>query len=365
MKKTTIIYQGLLLAIACCLIALPLVEVPISVSARGSVRPRQENIQVISLVSGRIIQSSLIQNNQRVNKGDTLLVVTSATLASKKAHQQQLRQDYVAQIVDLDNLLSQNGKTLHTALYQMELASLQQKIAEIETQITLARRELDRNSALYKDGVVSLAEYEKSLYQHAQLVEQQNSLTEQQHATWQSKKRELEQQLISLSSEIDVMEIEEANYVVKATASGRITNLEGFQPGNYLVQGQHLADISTEESLVAECFVPSASIGFIHIGQAVKFQIDTYNYNQWGMLDGEVVDINTNVVVDEQTGQSFFRVRCRLHQNYLMLKNGYRALVGKGNTYTARFYLLDRTLWQLLFDRVDDWFNPHLKDQVS
>ena len=59
----------------------------------------------------------------------------------------------------------------------------------------------------------------------------------------------------------------------------------------------------------------------------------------------------------------FFVVRCQLDQHYLSLKNGYQAQVGKGNTYTARFYLTDRTLWQLLFDRVDDWFNPNLKDQ--
>ena len=42
--------------------------------------------------------------------------------------------------------------------------------------------------------------------------------------------------------------------------------------------------------------------------------------------------------------------------------NSYKGKIGKGMTLTARFYLLDRTLWQLLFDRVDDWFNPNLKN---
>ena len=50
-----------------------------------------------------------------------------------------------------------------------------------------------------------------------------------------------------------------------------------------------------------------------------------------------------------------------MDKNYLQLKNGYKGQIGKGMTLTARFYLLDRTLWQLLFDRVDDWFNPNLK----
>jgi len=363
MKKTTIIYQCLLLGVILLLIALPLIKVPISVSARGAIRPNQENTKIISLVSGRIVLSTLYENNQLVHAGDTLLIVTSEALYSKKDHQQRLRGDYEAQLRDLDCLINQNPTKVQTGLYQMEWSALQQKIAEVQTQITLAKKELDRNNILYKDGIISLAEYEKSIYQHEQLEGQRNALKEQQFAVWQSKKRELEQQLISLSSDVVAMEIEEDNYVVKAPVTGRVTNLQGFQTGNYLIQGQHLADISTEESLVAECLVPTSAIGYIYPGQSVKFQIDTYHYNQWGMLDGKVHNINNNLLANEQTGESFFVVRCQLDQNYLSLKSGYQAQVGKGNTYTARFYLTDRTLWQLLFDRVDDWFNPNLKDQ--
>ena len=42
------------------------------------------------------------------------------------------------------------------------------------------------------------------------------------------------------------------------------------------------------------------------------------------------------------------------------LQSGYKGKISKGMTFTARFYLVERTLWQLLFDRVDDWFNPNL-----
>ncbi|WP_164112805.1 MULTISPECIES: HlyD family secretion protein [Sphingobacterium] len=365
MRKTIIIYQILLLGIALAVVALPLIKVPISVSARGTVRPNQENTKIISLVSGRIIKSALYTNNQLVHQGDTLLIITSETLHSKKDYQQQMRQDYESQLRDLKSLVNHTPQAVQTGLYQLEWSALQQRLSEIQTQITLAKKELDRNSTLYQDGVISLAEYEKTLYQHEQLQGQRNALREQQFATWQSKKRELEQQLISLSSDVATLDIEADNYIVKAPVTGRITNLQGFQSGNHLMQGQHLADISVEDALVAECLVPTSAIGYIQTGQAVKFQIDTYHYNQWGMLDGEVLDINNNLMTNEQTGESYFVVRCKLAQHHLSLKNGYRGQVGKGNTYTARFYLTDRTLWQLLFDKVDDWFNPNLKNQYS
>jgi len=362
MWKTKLIYQSILLAVVLLMLSLPFVKVPISISARGTIRPNQENTKIISLVSGRIIMSSLYENNQHVHAGDTLLIITSKALYSKKDYQQRLRNDYMVQLRDLDYLINKTPKEVQTGLYQKEWSALQQKITEIQTQITLAKKELDRNTSLYNDGVISLAEYEKSIYQHEQLEVQRNSIREQQLAVWQSKKSELTQQLISLTSDVAAIEIEEDNYIVKAPITGRVTNIQGFQTGNYLIQGQHLADISTEESLVAECLVPTAAIGFIHSGQLVKFQIDTYHYNQWGMLEGNVHDINNNLFVNEQTGESFFIVRCELKRKFLSLKNGYQAEVGKGNTYTARFYLTDRTLWQLLFDRVDDWFNPNLKD---
>jgi len=363
MKKTTIIYQCLLLGFVFLLLAMPLIKIPISVSARGTVRPVQENTRVVSLVGGRIVMSSLYENNQPVRAGDTLLVVASESLYSKKDRQQRLLGDHEAHIRDLGHLIAQNPEKARTALYRMEWSALQQKVAEIQTQVALARKELDRNTSLYGRRVISLAEYEKTVHRHEQLEGQRNSLIEQQYAVWQSKKRELEQQAISLASEVEALAIEERDYVVKAPVTGRVTNLQGFRAGNHLIQGQNIADISTEEPLVAECLVPTSAIGFIYVGQSVKFQIDAYHYNQWGMLEGKVSDINNNLRVNEQTGESFFTVRCRLDRDYLSLKNGYRAKVGKGNTYTARFYLTDRTLWQLLFDRVDDWINPHLMDK--
>lgn len=48
-------------------------------------------------------------------------------------------------------------------------------------------------------------------------------------------------------------------------------------------------EISPEQNLTIECSVSPKDIGFIHKGQKVKFQVDTFNYNQWGLLEGEVL----------------------------------------------------------------------------
>jgi len=250
---------------------------------------------------------------------------------------------------------------LQTGQYQRELSAMQEKIAQIQTQLSLAQKDFDRAATLYTQGVIPKAEYDKYYYDYQGLKRQISGTREQQIAQWQTQKREVERQISSSGSEVQRINQEQKNYIITAPISGRLVNFSGIQKNNFLTQGQDIGEISPEVSLVAECLVSPKDIGFIHTGQNAKYQIDTYNYNQWGLLEGKVSEIDQNIKINEQTGEAFFRVICQMDKNYLQLKNGYKGQVDKGMTFTARFHLIDRTLWQLLFDRVDDWFNPKLK----
>ena len=107
-----------------------------------------------------------------------------------------------------------------------------------------------------------------------------------------------------------------------------------------------------------ECYVSPTDIGFIKIGQHVNFQLDAFNYNQWGMSSGEVIDISKDIIIVNE--QPVFRVRCSLHNKFLYLKSGYEGSLKKGMTLTGRFQLTNRSLWQLMFDKIDNWLNPAL-----
>ncbi|UIR56373.1 HlyD family secretion protein [Sphingobacterium sp. SRCM116780] len=360
MGKSKIIYLILLLLILVGLFCLPLVKIPISVSAKGIIRPIEENSKVSLAVGGRVLNANIFENNQQVNKGDTLLVIAADQISNKTTQQQLLASDYALQLADLNKLVRGQRSGLQTGQYQKEAASLFQRLGELKAQTTLAEKEYQRAKNLFDQGVASQAEYEKALYNYQQLKSQSNSITEQQLAQWQGQKRDIERQMLNVNTEAKQLEIESDNYIIRAPISGRLNNYSGIRQGNYVTVGQEIVQITPENRLIAECMVPSSEIGFIKQGQKVRFQIDTYNYNQWGMIDGKVLDIDQNIVVNEQSGASFFKVRCKLDKNFLKLRNGFKATISKGNTLTGRFYLTDRTLWQLLFDRVDDWFNPNL-----
>ena len=340
---------------------LPLTNLPVSTSSRGVIRSQTENTKIVSVVGGRVITNDLQRNNQQIKQGDTLLVVTAEQLDTQKSLQSNQSSDYSAQLQDLNRLTRGQYGGLQTGQYQRELSAMQEKIAQVQTQLSLAKKDYDRASLLYNQGVIPKSEYDKFYYDYQGLQNQVSGIREQQLAQWQAQKRDTERQLRSLGSEITRINQEQKNYIITAPISGRLVNYSGVQKGNFIVQGQPIGEISPEENQVAECMVSPKDIGFIKKNQKVKFQIDAYNYNQWGLLEGKVVDIDQNITVNQQTGEAYFKVRCVMDKNYLQLKNGYKGQIGKGMTLTARFYLLDRTLWQLLFDRVDDWFNPNLK----
>ena len=359
MSKT--INLTILVLVIVTLISLPIIQLPISSSSRGVVRSVQENTQLTAVVSGRVIETKLEKNNQNIHKGETLLVVTAEQLDTQKNLQSNQSADYQAQLSDLQKVSNGNFTGLQTGQYIREVSAMQEKIAQVQTQLSLAKKDYDRANLLYNQGVIPKSEYDKFYHTYQGLQSQVSGIREQQLAQWQAQKREVERQIRSLRAEVQRIDQEQKNYIITAPISGRLVNFSGIQKGNFMIQGQNIGEISPEESLVAECLVSPKDIGFIKVGQKVKFQVDTYNYNQWGLLEGKVKEIDQNITVNQQTGDAYFRVLCTMDKNYLQLKNGYKGKIGKGMTLTARFYLLDRTLWQLLFDRVDDWFNPNLK----
>ncbi|WPC11395.1 HlyD family secretion protein [Riemerella anatipestifer] len=228
-----------------------------------------------------------------------MLIITAEQLDTQKSLQSSQILDYQAQLQDLNKLTRGQYSGLQTGQYQRELSAMQEKIAQVKVQLELAKKDYNRALSLYNQGVIPKAEYDKFYYDYQGFLTQISSIREQQLAQWQAQKREVERQLRSLDSEVQRINQEQKNYIITAPISGRLVNFSGIQKGNFIIQGQTIGEISPDKSLVAECFVSPKDIGFIKQGQGVKFQIDTYNYNQWGLLEGKVKEIDQNITVNQ------------------------------------------------------------------
>ena len=149
-----------------------------------------------------------------------------------------------------------------------------------------------------------------------------NSFVNQQKATWETQKRDLENQVNNLKGTVAKIKVEENNYFILAPVTGTIESFIGLQVGSFVNASQPIANISPADNLIVESSVSPSDIGLIQKNQKVKFQIDAFNYNQWGLLEGKVIDVDKNITIQEN--QAFFKVRCGLNSKTMQLKSGYK-----------------------------------------
>lgn len=354
-SKSLSIYLVIILGIILFLILLPIIKVDISSQSRGIIRSNTDNVPVSTVVSGRV-NGVFLKNNAFVKKGDTLVKISKESLESDKKTQDTLFNSVSASLKDISNLLKDRGSNLSTSAVREDLFKFQSGKNELASKVSQAQINHDRNKILYNKDIIAKADFEKFEYELrlSQLALQ--SFISQQKSAWENQKRDLEERLKNLNGTVAKINVESGNYVVLAPISGTIENFSGIQKGSYINASQPVATISPADQLIVESNVSSNDIGLIKINQEVKFQFDAFNYNQWGLLEGKVKDIDRNITI--QGDQTYFKIRCALDSQTLQLKSGYKAHVSKGMTLTTRYIITRRSLFDLLFDKLDDWLNP-------
>jgi HlyD family secretion protein len=353
--RSKIIYLVVVLTVTMAISLLPFIYVQVSTQARGMIRTSNENNPLQSAVYGEITKIN-ISENAEVRRGDTLLVLNSENIQVQiERIKEKISEDSVF-LNDIAFLLTGNYGHLQTPKYLNEKNLYQTTLQEHQIKIDYLKNELSVTENLYKKAVASQSEYLQYKNSYETAVLQRNNQREQFHNRWQAEHTNYELEIRELQSEIRRLEEEKTKYVIKAPASGSIIQFSGVQPGSFIPPGQTIATISNDAALLVECYVSPADIGYIRKNQAAVFQMDAFNYNQWGMARGQIMEISNDIIT--VNNEPVFRVRCSLDTPVLQLKNGYRGHLKKGMTLTGRFYLTDRSLWQLLFDKVDNWMNP-------
>lgn len=356
-SNVKIIYLLVLLLLLSIVAILPVVKVNITQQGRGTIRCLEENNNVVAAIYGQVAENRL-HENLNVNKGDTLLILNEDKVDQDIASIKQrleLNQQYQE---DLKFLLKGKSKIIKTFLYQNELAEYNQKLIKLDAEIKQKAKDYRINKELFDKEVVAKLEFEKIEYTWQQSLQNKQLYIKQKTLKWQSSLRDLKHESIELKSRIALNTKEKINYVITAPITGVITHFTGIQQGNFIAPGQSIAQISPNSELLVECYLSPSDIGYIHKDMNVTFQLDAFNYNQWGLASGKVLEISPDIFQIED--KVFFKVRCSLDQDKLILKNGYEGNLKKGMSLTARFNVTERTLFQLLYDKVDDWLNPRL-----
>lgn len=359
--RSQIIYISVLVILIAALISLPYIKISVSTNSSGIVRTVAEKSDFKAITSGRV-SAWLVKENQKVETGQNLVVLASEMLDSKISlvkFQQIEKQEFIHDLgiltrLDSVNLLSVRG--LRSSLYAQQYNQLNYQLQESLQQQRKIKKELDTDRMLYKEKIISMREFDEKEYTYKRLLAEYRSTIERQLSQWQSDLTTHQIAIAEIQAQESQLLKEKELYTIKAPVSGTIQQLVGKYPGSYVQAGEGLGLISPDSSLLVECYISPKDMGLLKKGMKVTYQIDALNYNDWGFAYGEINEIANDFEVIEK--QPVFRVKCRLDTRSLKLKNGYATTLKKGMTLRARFIVTERSLYQLLYDKVDDWLNP-------
>lgn len=362
-KRHYYVYTFVLLLVIAAVAALPFVSTTISVNAQGITRPASERTEVNNVVAG-IIDKVYYREGDTVTKGAVLL-----RIRDNISHSKRIMNDFgIGQSEDFIHdlkilMVAKLNDTTYTQLiaplYKEQLSQYLSAAAQQHADLRKATKELDINQQLVDEKVIAPKEFFDTQVAYDKAVAATKSLEREQRSNWQQDLIKYNLETSQYREQLNEVNSDAGFYEVKAPLSGTVQNINTLYAGGSLQAGQSICTISPNDSLLGECYVSTKDIGLIKQGQSVLFQVDAFNYNYFGTLKGKVMSIGNDYIVQQQGQPPSFVVRCKFQNTKFHLKNGYQNALKKGLTFQARFIIGRRTLWQLLWDNLNDWLNPN------
>ena len=228
----------------------------------GRVIPSQQ-MQVVQSLEGGIIKAILVQEGDRVQRGQPLVQIDETK-------------------------------------FKADLGQLQAKRDALAASLKLLNREVDLTSRLYKQKVVPEIEMLRLQRQATDMSGQLAQIDESiKSAEDRLRRTELRAPVYGIVNKINV------------TTIGAVV-----QPGAEIMQ-----IVPLDDTLLVEGRIRPQDIAFIHPGQDATVKITAYDPNVYGSLDAKVERISADTIEEEapkgEKPQTFYRVIVRTDKNHL------------------------------------------------
>lgn len=360
--RSQLIYSTIIIVIIGLFASLPFIYVPVSTQSRGLIRSEKANIALVSPVTGKILHLYSEENDLKA-EGDQIALIESPHLMLQEKLVTEKLSVLSNEGSDLQELLQMEISSdfskyiFKTNLYQSEYIQCRREFNELNEQTTFDRNRLEISKSLLAQDLIPEAEHLKMDREYRRVYNRLEIFTEEKHKQWETTLHSVRQQVDQLTNDLERIESDKQHFLLRAPASGVVQQIESLAVGGFVSAGQTLATLSPRKNLIAEVFVSTRDIGLITQNTPVALQIDAFNHLEWGQINASITEISNDVYIINNI--PMFRILCQMDRQSLTLKNGALGKLKKGLTFTARFEIANRSLFQLLRDQLDDWFSPY------
>ncbi|HEV2865466.1 MAG TPA: HlyD family type I secretion periplasmic adaptor subunit [Allosphingosinicella sp.] len=194
-------------------------------------------------------------------------------------------------------------------------------LSQAESAAAIAASEAQAASATIGRAQASVAEARSML---ARIAQEWRSQAANELATAQAELAARQRALPALANRLE-------RTVLRAPLPGRINRVLVTTRGGSVQPGQPLVEIvPSDESLLVEARIKPEDIAFVSLNQRAKVAITAYDRAVYGTLEGRVVGISPDAILDEHTGQTYYLIRVRTSANTLRDPRGNAMSIGAG-----------------------------------
>lgn len=271
------------------------------------------------------------------------LKATLETIRNQIAQRQEELAEARSRVQSLTALLAPARETLameerlqaQSAGARADLLVAQREVARIQGDLDAARIAVPRVEAALSEARSRLAEVE-SKYRaetHRELAEMEN------------KSAALAEQL---TGHLDRVQRKELLSPMDGVVNRVLINTVGgvARPGETIMEL-----VPVQDTLLIVARVKPSDIAFIHPGQKAIVRITAYDSSIFGSMDGKVVRVGADALVDAEKRESYFEVTVETQRNYLG-KPEERLTISPGMTADASIQTGKRTLMEYLLKPV-------------
>ena len=394
-------------------------ELERTVRGMGRVIPSSQ-LQVVSNLEGGIVQDILVRQGQQVRTGDELIrldrTATSAEFGSGEATlsalnvkiarlqaeiegraptypaavnpavADQIRIEqalHASRMADLSGMVSASEARVGQAeravaeaqaTYQARVSAREARESEVrilrplvergieprlslsqaESAAAVAASEAQAASASIGRASAAVAEARATL---ARIRQEWRAQAANELATTQAEYAARLRALPALASRVD-------RTVVRAPLPGRINRVLVTTRGGSVQPGQPLVEIvPSDESLLVEARITPEDIAFVSLNQEARVAITAYDRAVFGALDGRVVAISPDAILDEQTGQTYYLIRVRTSANALRDQRDRPLPIGPGMVAEVDVLGDTRTVLQYILSPITKLGETALREQ--
>ena len=135
---------------------------------------------------------------------------------------------------------------------------------------------------------------------------------------------------------------------IVAPTDGVVAEVAIRNPGESIDRGQTLITLVPQGvELITELQIPDKEIGKVREGQEIRFKFDAFPFAEHGVLTGVVADISPSSLIDETSGDTIYRAKSHLSQDYFKREDGKTSLL-PGMVATAEIRTEEKSVLSLL-----------------